>query len=356
MRFFPFEGRAAEVSPSGHLMKKAPRTASESPAPLSAMIRAYLDFCRIEKGLAALTVDAYTRDLKQFHLWCTGQGTAAEVPSGEHVRRYLDSLYDSGLAGRSIGRHLVSLRNFYRFLLAENQITHDPTALIPLPRHGMGLPKYLNRQQVETITAPVAAAVDGAFQHQQLRDQAMCELLYASGLRVSELCRLETADLNAELGVLRVLGKGNKQRMVPVGKEALAAIAEYLRTARAPLLKSRVSKYLFVTSRGGPLTRQGFWKALGLRGRRAGIFEGLSPHVLRHTFATHLLEGGADLRSVQTMLGHADISTTQIYTHVARSRLRQVVDQHHPRAQRTSAQPAPPAGPQSGPEPAKGSP
>ena len=317
-------------------MKKAPRTASESPAPLPVSIRAYLDFCRIEKGLAVLTVDAYTRDLTQFHLWCTTQGTAAEVPGDEHLRRYLDTLYNSGLAGRSIGRHLVSLRNFYRFLLAENQISHDPTALIPLPRHGTALPKYLNRQQVEKITAP---AVDAATQltnlPTNLRDQAMCELLYASGLRVSELCRLESADLNAELGVLRVLGKGNKQRMVPVGKQALAAIEEYQTAARPQLLKSRVSKYLFVTARGGPLTRQGFWKALGLRGRRAGIFEGLSPHVLRHTFATHLLEGGADLRSVQTMLGHADISTTQIYTHVARSRLRQVVDEHHPRAQRT---------------------
>ncbi len=329
-------------------MKKAPRTASESPAPLPVSIRAYLDFCRIEKGLAVLTVDAYTRDLKQFHLWCTTQGTAAEVPSDEHLRRYLDSLYDSGMAGRSIGRHLVSLRNFYRFLLAENQISHDPTALIPLPRHGTGLPKYLNRQQVEKITS---AAVDPPSQSTNLRDQAMCELLYASGLRVSELCRLESADLNAELGVLRVMGKGNKQRMVPVGKQALAAIAEYLRTARPQLLKSRVSKFLFVSARGGPLTRQGFWKALGLRGRRAGIFEGLSPHVLRHTFATHLLEGGADLRSVQTMLGHADISTTQIYTHVARSRLRQVVDEHHPRAQRArSPLLASPA------EPAKGSP
>ena len=313
-------------------MKKALRTASESPAPLPDLIRAYLDFCRIEKGLAALTVEAYTRDLRQFYEWCSRHGFwQAEVPKDEQVRRYLDSLYDSGLAGRSIGRHLVSLRNFYKFLLAENQIGADPTALIPLPRQWKALPKYLNRDQVERITTPAVDA-DGP---QRLRDQAMCELLYASGLRVSELCRLETADLNAELGVLRVLGKGNKQRMVPVGKEALRAIAGYLATARPQILKSRVSKHLFVTARGGPLTRQGFWKALGLRGRRAGIFKGLSPHVLRHTFATHLLEGGADLRSVQTMLGHADISTTQIYTHVARSRLRQVVDQHHPRAQRS---------------------
>jgi integrase/recombinase XerD len=319
-------------------MKKAPRTASESPAQLPVLIRAYLDFCRIEKGLAVLTIDAYTRDLRQFNEWCGQNGAVAEVPSDEHVRQYLDSLYASGLAGRSIGRHLVSLRNFYRFLLAENQIAHDPTALVPLPRQWKSLPKFLNKQQVETLTTPAAVEPDGP---QRLRDQAMCELLYASGLRVSELCRLETADLNAELGVLRVMGKGNKQRMVPVGKQALAAISHYLATARPEILKGRVSKHLFVTSRGGPLTRQGFWKALGLRGRRAGIFEGLSPHVLRHTFATHLLEGGADLRSVQTMLGHADISTTQIYTHVARSRLRQVVDQHHPRAQRSHSRVVP---------------
>ncbi len=298
---------------------------------MPALIQAYLDFCRIEKGLAALTVDAYSRDLRQFHEWCGTKQASSENPSGEQVRQYLDSLYDSGLAGRSIGRHLVSLRNYCRFLLAENHLTQDPTALIPLPRQWKALPKFLNRTQVEQITeAP--AAEDAP---QSLRDRAMCELLYASGLRVSELCHLETADLNAELGVVRVFGKGNKQRLVPVGKMALAAISEYLQSARPKLLKGRVSKYLFVTARGGPLTRQGFWKALGLRGRRAGIDQGLSPHVLRHTFATHLLEGGADLRSVQTMLGHADISTTQIYTHVARSRLRQVVDQHHPRAQRS---------------------
>ena len=312
-------------------MKKASRPASELPAQLPVPIRAYLDFCRIEKGLAVLTVDAYTRDLRQFNAWCTQHNAAPEVPNDDHVRGYLDSLYASGLAGRSIGRHLVSLRNFYRFLLAEGQTAHDPTALIPLPRQWKGLPKFLNKQQVESLTTAAPGSVNGP---QRLRDQAMCELLYASGLRVSELCRLETADLNAELGVLRVLGKGNKQRMVPVGQQALAAIESYLTTARPLLLKARVSKHLFVTARGGPLTRQGFWKALGVRGRGAGIFEGLSPHVLRHTFATHLLEGGADLRSVQTMLGHADISTTQIYTHVARSRLRQVVDQHHPRAQR----------------------
>jgi integrase/recombinase XerD len=160
----------------------------------------------------------------------------------------------------------------------------------------------------------------------------MLELLYASGLRVSELCQLELSDLNQELGVLRVTGKGGRQRMVPVGKSALAAVSGYLERGRASLLQGRGSRYLFVTSQGDRLTRQGFWKLLAVHGRKAGIFHGLTPHVIRHTFATHLLEGGADLRSLQTMLGHADISTTQIYTHVLRSRLKKTVEEHHPRA------------------------
>jgi integrase/recombinase XerD len=165
-----------------------------------------------------------------------------------------------------------------------------------------------------------------------LRDRAMMELLYATGLRVSELCGLETADLEAEMGVVRVLGKGNKQRLVPVGKAALTAIAEYTANGRPRLLKGRISPFLFVTARAGKLDRKSFWRLLIHQGKRAGIFRGLTPHVIRHSFATHLVERGADLRSVQTMLGHADISTTQVYTHVVRSRLREEFDRHHPRA------------------------
>jgi integrase/recombinase XerD len=185
----------------------------------------------------------------------------------------------------------------------------------------------LNLEQIEKlIAAPDISRPTG------LRDRAMLELLYASGLRVSELCRVGMSDLNLEMGVLRTTGKGNKQRLVPVGKEAIRAVRDYLESGRNALLKRRVSRYLFVTARGGCLTRQAFWKLLAGYGRKIGIFHGLTPHVFRHSFATHLLEGGADLRSVQVMLGHADISTTQIYTHVMQSRLRRVVEQHHPRA------------------------
>jgi integrase/recombinase XerD len=185
----------------------------------------------------------------------------------------------------------------------------------------------LNLEEIERIIqAPDLTRPTG------MRDRAMMELLYASGLRVSELCKVGMGDLNLEMGVLRTTGKGNKQRLVPVGKTAVLAVRAYLEDGRSALLKGRASRYLFVTARGGCLTRQAFWKLLAVYGRKAGIFHGLTPHVLRHSFATHLLEGGADLRSVQIMLGHADISTTQIYTHVMRSRLRDTVEKHHPRA------------------------
>jgi len=212
-------------------------------------------------------------------------------------------------------------------LLREGTIQGDPTAHLATPKQWSKLPKYLNLEQINRlVTSPEGSKPTG------VRDRAMLELLYAAGLRVSELCQLELSDLNLELGVLRVTGKGGRQRLVPVGKSALAAVREYLETARPGLLRGRGSRYLFVTSRGGKLTRQAFWKLLAVHGRKVGIFRGLTPHVIRHTFATHLLEGGADLRSVQTMLGHADISTTQIYTHVLRSRLKKTVEEHHPRA------------------------
>jgi integrase/recombinase XerD len=232
-----------------------------------------------------------------------------------------------GLNTRSIARHLTTLRGFYGFLLREGQISTDPTEFLGTPRQWQNIPKFLNLSDIDKIIQ----AIDGN-RPTGLRDRAMLQLLYATGLRVSELCRLGLGDCNADMAVVRTTGKGNKHRLVPVGREAIRAVEAYLETGRAALLKGRASRYLFITARGGCLTRQGFWKLLAAHGRKAGIFHGLTPHVLRHSFATHLLEGGADLRSVQVMLGHSDISTTQIYTHVMRSRLRQTVAEHHPRA------------------------
>jgi len=298
----------------------------QSAASLFAGSQAFLDYCRVEKGLAANSLAAYRRDLEKCRAFLL-KGAEGERPPTEAVARYLDSLYRSGLASRSIARHLTTLRNFFGFLIREGELESDPTAALAAPKQSTSLPKYLNLEQmVRLVGAPPATKPTG------VRDRAMLEVLYAAGLRVSELCELELSDLNLELGVVRVTGKGGKQRIVPVGKSALAAVGEYLGQGRPLLLRGRGSRYLFVTSRGGKLSRQGFWKLVGLHGKRAGIFHGLTPHVIRHTFATHLLEGGADLRSVQSMLGHSDISTTQIYTHVLRSRLKKTVEQHHPRA------------------------
>jgi integrase/recombinase XerD len=284
---------------------------------------AYLHFCRIEKGLSDNSLQAYSTDLSRFRAFIGDGG----FPGLEGLRVYLDHLLQSGLGSRSIARHLTTLRNFYGYLLREGRIAKDPTEHLRSPRQWQTIPKFLNLEDIEKLLREIDTASPTG-----LRDRAMIELLFATGLRVSELCRVGVADLDQSLGVIRTLGKGNKQRLVPVGKEALQAVSEYVQRGRPALLKGRACRYLFVTARGGCMTRQGFHKLLDLRGRKAGIFHGLSPHVLRHSFATHLLEGGADLRSVQVMLGHADISTTQIYTHVMRSRLRDTVQKYHPRA------------------------
>ncbi len=295
-------------------------------ASISAGIQGFLDFCRIEKGLAPNSVEAYRRDLARFCEFAkTSSGDA--VPGVDRVRDYLDSLHRAGLESSTVARHLTTLRNFYRFLLREDKIDTDPTSVLAAPRQWKSLPKYLTSEEIDRLlAAPNPAKPNG------MRDRAMLELLYATGLRVSEMCSVQVGDLDRSLGIVRVVGKGNKQRLVPVGRAALSAVTEYLEGARPRLLRGRSSRFLFVTARAKPLTRQGFWKALSLYGRAAGILRRLTPHVLRHSFATHLLEGGADLRSVQTMLGHADIATTQVYTHVLRSRLRKIVDEHHPRA------------------------
>jgi len=286
--------------------------------------QAFLSFCRVEKGLTVNTVAAYSRDLERYAEFASKIQAETDQLL---VRSYLDHLYKEGLSSRSIARHLTTLRNFYRFQLREGLIDSDPVGTVPLPRQWRQIPKQLSAEQAGSLlAAPDAGTPKG------LRDRAMLELLYASGPRVSELCGIQLKDINLELGVVRITGKGRKQRLVPAGKSALEAVRRYLECGRGPLLKGRVSPYLFVTARGGPLTRQAFWTTIRGYGRQAGIRQPLTPHLVRHSFATHLLEGGADLRSVQTMLGHADISTTQIYTHVLRTRLRKTVDEHHPRA------------------------
>jgi integrase/recombinase XerD len=288
-------------------------------------VRSFLHFCQAEKGLSVNTLEAYRQDLAGVGQ-CLGTRSLATA-SLDDLREYLDQLRRRKLSNRSIARQVTTLRGFFGFLQEEGVIAGNPAELLAAPKIGAALPKYLDHERVgQLIQAPDSATATG------MRDRAMIDLLYASGLRVTELIKLRVADLDESQGVVRVMGKGGKQRLVPVGKAALRAIEEYRTQQREQLLDGRVSPFLFVTARGTAMTRQGFWKLLRGHGRQAGIFRSLSPHVLRHTFATHLLEGGADLRSVQTMLGHADIGTTQIYTHVMRSRLRQTVDRHHPRA------------------------
>jgi integrase/recombinase XerD len=290
----------------------------------SGAVQAFLDFCRVEKGLAANSIASYRADLQRLSATLSNPERDA---TAEQIGRHVESLYQAGMSPRSIARHLATLRNFYNFLAREGTITRDPTEFLAAPKQWSTLPKYLNREEVERLLAAPAGP-----KPTEVRDRAMLEVLYATGLRVSELCGLELAAVERRLGVLRVTGKGNKQRIVPFGESAGEALDRYLSEGRPRLLKGRASRYVFVTARGSAMTRQCFWVLLKGYGRKVGLARPLTPHVVRHSFATHLVEGGADLRSVQLMLGHADISTTQVYTHVARRRLRDTIDRHHPRA------------------------
>jgi integrase/recombinase XerD len=280
----------------------------------------------MEKGLSRNSLEAYSSDLEDLRAFAEPL-TRGDIPDAELLNSYINSMYEKNLTSRSIARHLSSIRNLCGFLMAEGRLKEDPAEHLISPKQWSTIPKFLNRTQIDRlIAAPDLSKPTG------IRDRAMLELLYATGIRVSELIHLRLSSLDRGLGLLRVTGKGNKQRIVPVNSAALAVIQNWLDVARPALLKGRSSSFLFITARGEGMTRQAFWAALRTNGRKAGIFSNLSPHVLRHTFATHLLEGGADLRSLQEMLGHADLSTTEIYTHVVRSRLRDTLDQHHPRA------------------------
>jgi len=290
-------------------------------------LHAFLNYSRVEKGLAANSIESYGQDLQGFGTYLARLGKRVEKVQKEDVRQFLESLYSRGLSPRSVARHLAAVRNLFRFLSQEGKIGANPTEEIQSPDIGRSLPKYLTSAEIEALLqAPDPATPAGA------RDKAMLDLLYATGLRVSELVGVRGEDFDINLGVLRCRGKGNKERLVPVGKSALKSVEAYSREARAKLLRGRSVPNLFVNHLGGALTRVGFWKILRAYGRAAGIPTPLTPHLVRHSFATHLLERGADLRSIQLMLGHSDISTTQIYTHVMKERLKQVYQQHHPRA------------------------
>lgn len=289
-------------------------------------LASFVNYIRVERGLAANTVDAYRRDLKKFAHYCQACKLDLTRVERPHIVDFLGRLYKRGLDARSVARHLVSVRSFYRFLLQEEAIAADPTLHLESPRLWKRLPGYLSLDEIERLlTQPDQRTSAG------IRDAAMLELLYATGLRVSELLQVKVSDIQFEMGVLRCLGKGSKERLIPIGKKALTALERYLAAARPKLARHQAGGTLFVNQRGRPLTRQGFWKILRAYGRQAGIRTRLTPHRLRHSFATHLLERGADLRSVQLLLGHADISTTQIYTHVAQERLKQIYRAHHPR-------------------------
>jgi integrase/recombinase XerD len=293
----------------------------------SALIDEFCDALWLEDGLARNTLDSYRRDLAQFAKWLAAErGKGAPAADHGDVQAYLAHKFQRKTRASSAARLLSSLKRFFRWLLRQNHIKTDPTLNIDAPKLPRGLPKSLTEADVESLlAAPDAHTPRGG------RDKAMLEMLYASGLRVSELVTLKLPQVSQDMGVVRVLGKGSKERLVPLGEEALAAVRRYLAQARPALLAGRACDDLFVTARGAAMTRQSFWQIIKRYAAQAGLTPAISPHVLRHAFATHLLNHGADLRVVQLLLGHADISTTQIYTHVARERLKQLHARHHPR-------------------------
>ena len=297
---------------------------------LSAAIAGFLTHVQVEKGLASNTLSAYRADLAKFEAFAKKRKVALEAITQDHLVDFLAGLYRQKLESKTVARHLVSLRNFFRYAQMQEFVPDDPTAHLESPKIRRSLPGYLRLEDVEKLLEqPDQKTALG------LRDRAMLEVLYSTGLRVSELTSLRVTDLDTKVGCVRCIGKGDKERIVPVGRKALGIVERYLRDGRPELtkpVKGGAGAYLFVNRRGGRISRVGVWKILSAYGRRAGLRQALTPHMLRHSFATHLLERGADLRSVQLMLGHSDISTTQIYTHVVEERLKQIYRAHHPRA------------------------
>jgi integrase/recombinase XerD len=292
------------------------------------LLQDFADYLSLERGSASRTIESYQRDIARLAAFARQRGIATPARlDAVSLREYIYHLKDLGLAASSIRRNVSALRTYFRFLLADGLAEADPTERLELPRRWRTLPEVLSRGEVERLLA-----APGQGDAMYYRDKAMLEVAYSSGLRISELVALSLQDLLLEDSLLRVMGKGGKERLVPLGRTAMGALALYLRELRPSIDRGGKSQgRVFLNARGGPLSRMGAWKILRKYVERAGIAKRVSPHTLRHSFATHLLEGGADLRAVQEMLGHADISTTQIYTHVDREYLRRVHREYHPR-------------------------
>jgi integrase/recombinase XerD len=292
---------------------------------MDVLVDQFLAYLRMERGLADNTVEAYGRDLVRFSRFLEDRKCSPLEVSRDEIGEYL-SLLARALSRRSVARNISTIKTFFRFLVSQGKLETSPARLVESPRLSRRLPEILSPREVERLLSmPDASHPRGQ------RDLAMLELLYATGLRVSELTRLKVLDVNLEAGFVRTMGKGSRERMVPLGEKALGAVRTYLSHGRLTMIKGANSPYLFLNPRGRALTRQGFWKIIKKYGFAAGIRKKITPHGLRHSFASHLLEAGADLRSVQVMLGHADISTTQIYTHVTRERLKALYEKCHPR-------------------------
>jgi integrase/recombinase XerD len=294
----------------------------EEPGPIDR----FLDAVWMERGLSPNTLAAYRADLSALARWLVEHEVVLEQAQRGDILSFMASRVQAGARPRSTARQLSSFRRFYRYLVREGALREDPTAQIAMPKVGRSLPKSLMEEEVEALLA--APAVGDPLGH---RDRTMLEVLYATGLRVSELVNLKLGQVNLNQGVLRIVGKGDRERLIPLGEEAVQWVQQFLQGPRVEILLERQTDYLFPTRRGDRMTRQAFWHIIKRYARKAGIDKELSPHTLRHAFATHLLNHGADLRVVQMLLGHSDLSTTQIYTHVARERLKELHSQHHPR-------------------------
>jgi integrase/recombinase XerD len=298
----------------------------EKPSSPEDILRIFLDYLSVEKGLSSNTIHSYSLDLQKLFLFFREKKLSYAKAKEEDLIQFVHDLSRAHLSPRSLARIISSMRSFYRFLVLDGIIPKSPASNLSTPKLWMDLPKFLTEREVAKLLAqPKIENPRG------LRDRAMLEVLYATGLRVSELVTLMLRDVNLDQGFVLCRGKGGKERITPFGHSAREALEDYIRKARPQLLK-RDNPALFLSTRGGPFTRQGFWKMLKRYGMKAGLEKKISPHVLRHSFATHLLERGADLRSVQLMLGHSQITTTQIYTHVSRKHLRKVYDKYHPRS------------------------